>query len=119
MHDGEVDHVRQGPVQQLLAVEAEHRAGQAADTEQRIRLSRRMVRHSSLRGNPSSFSFARRGRRCQTMLPIAAAIASTATTRISVAISLRRCRPWRLSAFCSAACAEADWTARPEDDPSA
>ena len=48
---------------------------------------------------------ARRGRRCQIMLPIAAAIASTATTRISVAICVRRWRPWRLSAFCSAACA--------------
>ena len=87
--DGEVDDVGKRPVQQLLAVEAEQRAGQSADGEQQQALEQDRA-PQLIAGKPSSFSFARRGRRCQTMLPIAAAIASTATTRISVAICVRR-----------------------------
>ena len=92
--------MRERAVGELLAVEAEQRPGEAADAEQQRGSPAGSSATVPPARSPSSLSLARRGRRCQTIAPIAAAIASTATIGISVAIWVRRASASRLSDRC-------------------
>ena len=99
--DREAGDAGQRMAQQQLAVEPEHARPIEQPAPSSSALSISSARHSTPLPKPSTFMSASRGRRCQIIAPIAAAIASTAAISTSSAICVSRERPWRLVARCT------------------